>query len=126
MPSLDGSGWFRIPALRFEVPGILRRWNFPTKNGAASSSPRQHFCGDIHKTYTRCAREGEDACYTRRQNVLTPTRDYANEILDTLLPLYGIKNSGEVHQLVKVLQEYDWLKLTERMQAFDARHDAEK
>ena len=70
--------------------------------------------------------EGEDAYYTRRQDVLTPTRDYANEILDMLQPLYGIKNSGEVHQLVKVLQENDWPKHAERMQAFGARHDAEK
>jgi len=29
-----------------------------------------------------------------------------------------------VHQLVKVLQEYDWPKLAERMQAFDARKTA--
>lgn len=70
--------------------------------------------------------EGEDAYCTRRQDVLTPTRNYANEILNVLLPLYGIKNSGEVHQLVKVLQEYGWPMLAERMQAFDARHDAEK
>jgi len=50
-------------------------------------------------------------------------------------PFYGIKNSGErkrmirsgaVRRLVKVLQEYDWPKLAERMQAFDARQDAEK
>ena len=70
--------------------------------------------------------EGEDAFYTRRQDVLTPTRDYVNEILDVLLLLYGIKNSGEVRRLVKVLQDYDWPKLAERMQAFDARQDAEK
>jgi len=79
--------------------------------------------------------EGEDACYTRRQDVHTPTRDYANQALDVLLPFYGIKNSGmrkrmiqggEVHRPVKVLQEYDWPRLAERMQAFDARHNAEK
>ena len=41
--------------------------------------------------------------------------------------IYGIKNSGErkrmvqsgdVHRLVKVLQEDDWPKLAERLQAF--------
>jgi hypothetical protein len=50
-----------------------------------------------------------------------------------LLPFYGIKNSGErkrmiqtgeVHRLVKVLQEYDWPKLAERMQAFDVQRAA--
>jgi len=69
--------------------------------------------------------EDEDAFYTRRQDVFTATRDDVNEILDVLLPLYGIKNSGEVRRLVKVLQDYDWPKLAERMQAFDARQDAE-
>ena len=28
---------------------------------------------------------------------------------------------GEVHRLVKVLQEYDWAKLAERMRDFDVR-----
>ncbi|HJX17467.1 MAG TPA: hypothetical protein VJ437_04640 [Acidiferrobacterales bacterium] len=78
--------------------------------------------------------EGEDAYYTRRQDVLTPIRDYVDEAFDVLLPFYGIKKSserqrmiqsGEVHRLVKVLQEYDWPKLVECMQAFDARHAAE-
>ena len=66
--------------------------------------------------------------------MLTPIRDYADEAFDVLLPFYGIKKSserqrmiqsGEVHRLVKVLQEYDWPKLVECMQAFDARHAAE-
>jgi len=72
---------------------------------------RQHFCGEIRKTEYQMCVEGEDAYYTRRQDVLTPTRDYVNEILDVLLPLSGIKNSGEVRRLVKVLQDYDWPKL---------------
>ncbi len=72
--------------------------------------------------------EGEDAYYTRRQDVLTPIRDYADAAFDVLLPFYGIKKSaerqrlirsGEVHRLVKVLQEYDWPKLAVRMQAYD-------
>jgi hypothetical protein len=32
--------------------------------------------------------------------------------------------SGEVHRLVKVLQEYDWPKLAERIQAFDVQRAA--
>jgi len=72
--------------------------------------------------------EGEDAYYTRRADVLTPIRDYADQAFDVLLPFYGIKNSGErkrmiqsgeVHRLVKVLQEYGWSKLAERMHAFE-------
>jgi Fe-S-cluster containining protein len=81
--------------------------------------------------FDKVCTEGEDAYYTRRQDVLTPIRDYADQAFDVLLPFYGIKNSaerkrmiqsGEVHRLVKVLQEYDWPKLAERMQAYDAHH----
>jgi len=83
--------------------------------------------------FGQVCREGEDAYYTRRQDVLTPIRAYADEAIDVLLPFYGIKNSAErnrmihsgaVHQLVKVLQAYDWLKLAERMQAFDVQRAA--
>jgi len=83
--------------------------------------------------FGQVCREGEDAYYTRRQDVLTPIRAYADEAFDVLLPFYGIKNSAErnrmihsgaVHQLVKVLQAYDWLKLAERMQAFDVQRAA--
>lgn len=79
-----------------------------------------------------CA-EGEDACYTRRRDVLTPIRDYAAAAFDTVLPFYGVRRSGErrrviesgeVHRLVKVLQECAWPKLAERMQAFDDRSAA--
>jgi len=83
--------------------------------------------------FGQVCREGEDAYYTRRQDVLTPIRAYADEAFDVLLPFYGIKNSAErnrmihsgaVHQLVKVLQAYDWPKLAERMQAFDVQRAA--
>ena len=79
-----------------------------------------------------CA-EGEDAYYTRRADVLTPIRAYVDAALDTVLPFHGVVQeeqrralieTGEVHRLVKVLQEYDWAKLAERMQAFDDRGGA--
>jgi len=78
--------------------------------------------------------EGEDAYYTRRSDVLTPLREYADAAFDVMLPFYGVKtsaerkrliDSGQVHQLVKVLQEYDWPKLADRMQAYDERHAAD-
>ena len=76
-----------------------------------------------------CA-EGEDAYDTRRADVLTPLREYADAAFDEMLPFYGVKNSaerqrlietGEVHRLAKGLQEYEWSKLAERMQAFEER-----
>ena len=80
--------------------------------------------------FGRVCAEGEDAYYTRRNDVLTPLRDYADAAFNVMLPFYGVKTSaerqrlienGQVHQLAKVLQEYDWPKLADRMQAFDER-----
>ena len=99
-------------------------------NACAVYPLRPMACRQFNVFDTVCT-EGEDAYYTRRQDVLTPIRDYADQAFDVLLPFYGIKKSserkcmiqsGEVHRLVKVLQEYDWPKLAERMQAFDMRH----
>jgi uncharacterized protein len=102
------------------------------ENACAVHPLRPMACRQFNVFDTVCT-EGEDAYYTRRQDVLTPIRDYADQAFDVLLPFYGIKNSGarkrmiqtgEVHRLVKVLQEYDWPKLAERMQVFDAQRAA--
>ena len=78
--------------------------------------------------------EGEDAYYTRRADVFTPLREYADAAFDAMLPFYGVAKSaerarliesGEVHRLAKVLQDYDWKKLAERMQMFDNRRPPE-
>ncbi len=77
-----------------------------------------------------CA-EGEDAFYTRREDVLTPLRRYVDEALLVTLPFYGVKKksdqkraiqSGQVHQLAKVLQECNWTSLAERMEAWGKSH----
>jgi len=96
-------------------------------NACAVHPLRPMACRQFNVFGTVCT-EGEDAYYTRRQDVLTPIRDYTDEAFDVLLLFYGIKKSGErkrmiqsgeVHCLVKVLQVYDWPKLGERMQVFD-------
>ena len=103
-------------------------------NACAVHPLRPMACRQFNVFDTVCV-AGEDAYYTRRPDVLTPIHDYADAAFDVLLPFYGIKKSaerkrmiqsGEVHRLVKVLQEYDWPKLAERMQAFDTRYAAEK
>ena len=104
------------------------------ENACAVHPLRPMACRQFNVFDTVCV-AGEDAYYTRRPDVLTPIHDYADAAFDVLLPFYGIKKSaerkrmiqsGEVHRLVKVLQEYDWPKLAERMQAFDTRYAAEK
>jgi len=103
-------------------------------NNACSIHPLRPLACRQFNVFGRVCAEGEDAYYTRRADVLTPLRDYADAAFDVMLPFYGVKTSaerqrliesGQVHQLAKVLQEYDWPKLAERMQAFDERRAAD-
>jgi hypothetical protein len=80
--------------------------------------------------FDRVCTEGEDAYYTRRADVLTPIKAYADSAFEQLLPLMGVADaaqrralieSGAVHQSVRVLQEIDWAKVAARMQEFDDR-----
>ncbi len=76
-----------------------------------------------------CA-EGEDAYHTRRADVLTPIRRYQDEAFFHLLPFHGVKSKAErrqaikkgtVHALARVLQELDWNRLADRMEAVERR-----
>lgn len=70
---------------------------------------------------------GEDAYYTRRQDVLPPQKRVIDEAFDITLPFYGVKQeaerrqvikSGAVHRMAKVLGELRWLSLAAKMEAF--------
>ncbi len=74
-----------------------------------------------------CA-EGEDAYYTRRQDVLTPISKYTDRAFDVTLPFYGIEKKperrkaikeGAIHRIAKVLKECKWDSLAEKMEVFD-------
>lgn len=74
--------------------------------------------------------EGDDAHYTRRQDVLTPIPKFRDEALYTMLPLYGVHRKierrklikrGALHQLARVPQECNWGGVAESMDAFDQR-----
>ena len=80
--------------------------------------------------FDRVCDEGEDAYYTRRQDVLTPIKRYMNGALDAMLPFYGITKkaerrkaikTGKLHQLARVMQNLDWSTLANKMDAYDAR-----
>ncbi len=67
---------------------------------------------------------GEDAFYTRRQDVLNPLKKFQNAALETMLPFHGIKRkadkrqaikNGTMHGFAQVLQTLAWDKLAERM-----------
>ena len=139
---LIGINWYAVEKITGPVRAQLAQQLHDHKNGepcpllvdnVCSVHPLRPMACRQFNVFGQVCREGEDAYYTRRQDVLTPIRAYADEAFDVLLPFYGIKNSAErnrmihsgaVHQLVKVLQAYDWPKLAERMQAFDVQRAA--
>ena len=80
--------------------------------------------------FGRACEEGEDAYYTRRQDVLTPIAQYMNRALDIMLPFYGVTKTrdrrrvlktGTVHKLARVMQGFDWSSLADKMDDYD-RH----
>lgn len=93
-------------------------------DGACGVHPmRPQACRHFNVFGTSCA-EGEDAFYTRREDVLTPISKYKEEALAQMLPFHDIvgrkqrrdaMKSGLIHSYVQVLQEIDWPKLAKRM-----------
>ena len=136
---LIGITWYAVEKLTGPVRARLQEQLRAHRSGepcpllvddACSIHPLRPMACRQFNVFDRVCAEGEDAYYTRRADVLTPIRAYVDAALDTILPFHGVVQeeqrralieTGDVHQLVKVLQEYDWAKLAERMQAFDRR-----
>lgn len=134
---LIGITWYAVEKLAGPVRERLVRQLRTHRSGepcpllvdnACSIHPLRPMACRQFNVFDRVCTEGEDAYYTRRADVLTPDRAFLDAALNTVLPFHGatqaaqrraLIESGEVHRLVKVLQEYDWAKLAERMQAFD-------
>jgi Fe-S-cluster containining protein len=84
-------------------------------------------CRQFNVFDTACS-EGEDAFHSRRQDVMTPIRRFADEAFFLMLPFYGVEKKGErrkliqqggQHRFANVLQQQDWAKLATRMDAHD-------
>jgi len=98
--------------------------------GVCSIHPlRPMACRQFNVFGQACA-EGEDAYYSRREDVLTPIQKYADEAFMTMLPFYGVNDpeqqkqvikSGQIHQLARVLQECSWASVADKMDDYDAR-----
>ncbi|MEN2994799.1 MAG: YkgJ family cysteine cluster protein [Thermodesulfovibrio sp.] len=74
--------------------------------------------------FNKSCTEGEDAFYTRPQDVLKPSYNYLGKALYETMPFYNIYdedekiefiNSGKINSLVKILQRYPWIELARRM-----------
>jgi Fe-S-cluster containining protein len=73
----------------------------------------------------RVCAEGEDAFHTRRGDVATPIRRFADAAFDRLLTFHGIGSKGErreaikdgrLHALARPIQSVDWSALAARME----------
>jgi Fe-S-cluster containining protein len=98
--------------------------------GACSVHPMRPMACRQFNVFGRPCAEGEDAYYTRRQDVMTPIRRYVDAAFMAVLPFFGVRHkaerrqmvrTGEVHRWAQVLQDLRWDTLAERMDAHERR-----
>jgi len=98
-------------------------------DGSCSVHPMRPIACRQFNVFDKVCAEGEDAFHTRRGDVLTPIRRFADRAFDRMLPFYGISGrqerheaikTGRLHALARVLQELDWARLAERMEGAGA------
>jgi Fe-S-cluster containining protein len=96
--------------------------------GACSVHPMRPVSCRQFMVFEKPCNEGEDPYYTRREDVLTPIREFTDKAFFTMLPFYGVKDESErrkiiekgaVHQVVKLMQTCNWKSLAEKMMEFD-------
>lgn len=93
-------------------------------DGSCAVHPMRPVACRQFNVFDRVCAEGEDAFHTRRGDVLTPIRRFADQAFDRMLPFYGITKrherreaikTGRLHTLARVLQGLEWARLAERM-----------
>jgi len=103
---------------------------FLVDDACAVHPMRPMACRQFNVLGTACA-EGEDAYYTRRQDVLTPLKSYTDKAFHAMLPFYGITDkakrrqavkAGALHAMARVMKDCDWAKLAQRMNEYDRLH----
>jgi Fe-S-cluster containining protein len=99
--------------------------------GVCSVHPLRPLACRQFNVFGRACAEGEDAYYTRREDVLDPVTPAMDEAFYTMLPYYGIHGdaerrqfvaTGAQHRFVQVLQTCRWPSLARKMGEFDAAH----
>ena len=130
---LMGLYWFCIERLVGEPRARLRHQLASYQGVGACPFLMDEACG-VHpmrpmacrqfNVFDRVCAEGEDAYHTRRKDVMTPIRRFADAAFDRLLPFYGVKTKrerrealaqGRVHALAQPLRGVDWPRLAARM-----------
>ncbi len=134
---LVGIYWYAVEKLKGTVRSTLKdRLVFFARErpcpflveGACSIHPmRPVSCRQFNVFGAPCA-PGEDPYFTRRQNVLTPPREFTARAFSAMLPFYGIKDGSEedadriINGEVSNLKSVDWKRLYRMMEDFEARH----
>ncbi|MCW8929809.1 MAG: YkgJ family cysteine cluster protein [Gammaproteobacteria bacterium] len=134
---LMGMSWYVIEViegeLREKLKAQLRNLEslqscpFLIDNACSLHAVRPMACRSFNVFNKQCI-DGEDAYYTRRDDVLTPIQKYNDDAFDVMLPFYGIKNKAErrkmiktggMHQMAKVMRDLNWSSLPDKMDAFE-------
>lgn len=134
---LMGMSWYATEVLTAELREKLQAQlknldshnvcPFLVDNACSIHAVRPMACRSFNVFNTQCA-EGEDAYYTRRDDVLTPIKKYMDEAFNVMLPFYGVKNKAErrkmiktggMHQMAKVMRELNWSTLADKMANFE-------
>jgi len=134
---LMGMSWYAAEVLAGELRDSLKTQlrnlqqikscPFLIDNACSIHAVRPMACRSFNVFNSQC-REGEDAYYTRREDVLTPIQKYQDDAFNIMLPFYGVKNKAErrkmikggaVHQMAKVMLDLNWSALADKMDAIE-------
>ncbi|MCK5698035.1 MAG: YkgJ family cysteine cluster protein [Gammaproteobacteria bacterium] len=134
---LMGMYWYATEVLSGELRNMLKAQlhhldtlqscPFLIENSCSIHAVRPMACRSFNVFNTPC-HKGEDAYYTRRQDVLTPLKKYQDDAWFIMLPFYKIKNKterrkmikgGVMHKMAKVMRELNWSALASQMDNFE-------
>ena len=134
---LMGLSWYATEKLEGPARDVLKErlashrdldaCPFLIEGACAVHAVRPLACRHFNVFGAGCA-EGEDAYYTRRQDVLTPIKKYKDQAFYIMLLFHGLKKkaerrqaikSGAIHGWAKVMRECNWESLAERMDGHD-------
>ncbi len=138
---LVGMSWFSVEKISGAVRETLReqlvsfdtkgQCPFLIKGECVVYSMRPLGCRQFNVFGSPCA-EDEDPYYSRRDDVLNPVKKHVDQAFYIMLPFYGISNeserkrvieNGEIHEMVKAMNECNWKSLAEKMDEFDKKAD---
>jgi len=134
---LMGMSWYATEVMEGELRETLKAQLRNTKelqscpflieNNCSLHTVRPMACRSLNVFNKQCLEE-EDAYSTRREDVLTPIKEYTDEAFDVMLPFYGIEDkderkkmieNGGMHQMAKVMRELNWSSLADKMDDFE-------